>query len=131
MVDTLDVQWEWDAGGCSDQRTSGDEPGGEGIRVLMQRRQDVHIARAPRESPQWGLERSPRDCTSWGGRVLGRASSDGPTSMPLIHWMPLLGNHRRASPPALGPQGPLPRKRSMVVHCEGERRELRSFSQSR
>ena len=92
----------------------------------------MSILRGPRESLHSGAWRGLQGTAHpGGGRVLGRASSDGPTSMPLIHWMPLLGNHRRASPPALGPQGPLPRKRSMVVHCEGERRELRSFSQSR
>lgn len=129
VVDALAVQWDWDTGSYSGRRTSGDKHGHEGSGCWWWRRQDVHVARAPGKSPQWGLE------ASKGLRILvgwrGRAPLGGPPLRLLIHGVSLPGKPRRPSPPVVSPQCPLLRKHSVVLAVKERRRELCPFSQSR
>lgn len=118
VVDTPGVQWDWDNGGYRDRKTLGDKPGEQG---------------AGAEDTGWPYCGGPGNVStalevSKGlhilGGWLGTAPLGGPTPMPLIHWVPLPGQHRRASPPLVSPQCPLLRKRSSVLAVEESKKEL-------
>ena len=108
--------------GYSDRRTSEDKPGGEGIRVLVQRRQDAPHCEGPGEvstRPRWGLEDSEGRHVLGAG--LGRAPLGGLTPVPLIPWAAAWAAQESLSSSGV-PPGPSMRKLSTVLTVQERRK---------